>query len=297
MCNFTSSSDSLLSDSGCLPEIYLVSGHTTCSSLPQTVTAKKLAEIHQTGEGQTIIDISWSDLTDSCVIIARRNSCDEPEAVDNNTEPPEETTYASFRETESCERLRIISPSFFRTFTTINLSGFTVLLTGSVRTVNIVSFPSSGTVTFSGVTVTNYNPFATLPLLQLPGLNGATAVTIAISMFIAYYGAALFSAASANRSKWKKSQRLSLYSVYIGASNFRHRNGIEAEDPLFSIIDRTLFQINKYWTSIKENNGKPKTYKKLNQIKEFSISDQKKKRVDKFNRKFRRYSRYGQMLS
>ena len=178
-----------------------MSGHTSCSSLPETVTAKKLAEIHQTGEGQTLLDISWSQLTATCVIIVRKNSCVEAEAVDNNTEPPEETTFASFRETENCDRFRIISPSLFRTFTTINLSGFTVLLSGSVRTVNIVSFPSSGTATFNGLTVTNYNPFSTLPLLQLPGFNGATGVTIAISMIIAYYGAALFAAASANRSK------------------------------------------------------------------------------------------------
>ena len=40
-----------------------------------------------------------------------------------------------------------------------------------------------------------------------------------------------------------------------GASSIRHRKGGEPEDPLFSIIDRTIFQINKYWTSIKENNG------------------------------------------
>ena len=235
-----------------------MSGHTSCSSLPQTVTAKKLAEIHQTGEGQTLLDISWSQLTSTCVIIVRKNSCAEAEAVDNNTEPPEETTFASFRETENCDRFRIISPSLFRTFTTINLSGFTVLLSGSVRTVNIVSFPSSGTATFNGLTVTNYNPFSTLPLLQLPGFNGATGVTIAISMIIAYYGAALFAAASANRSKSENPPILCLvYCVSLGASIFRHRTGIEAEDPLFSIIDRTLFQINKYWTSIKENNGNP----------------------------------------
>ena len=213
MCNFTSSSTSLLSDSGCLPEIYLVSGHSSCSSLPETVTAKKLAEIHQTGEGQTLVDVSWSQLTTTCVIIARKNSCDDEEAGDNNTEPPEETTFASFRETESCDRYRIISPSFFRTFTSINLSGFTVLLSGSAPTVNIVSFPSSGTVTFNGLTVTNYNPFSTLPLLQLPGFTGATAVTIAISMILAYYGAALFAAASANRSKKTPTVRFSVINI------------------------------------------------------------------------------------
>ena len=71
VCNFSSSRSSLLSDSGCLPEIYLVSGHNSCSDLPQTVTAKKLAEIHQTGAGQTLVDLSWSELTNTCVIIVK----------------------------------------------------------------------------------------------------------------------------------------------------------------------------------------------------------------------------------
>ena len=71
VCNFSSSSWSSVSSGGCVPEIYLVSGHSSCSSLPQTVTAKKLAEIHQTGAGQTLVDISWPQLTSTCVIIVK----------------------------------------------------------------------------------------------------------------------------------------------------------------------------------------------------------------------------------
>ena len=131
MCNFSSSVSSLLSDPGCLPEIYLVSGHSSCSSLPQSVTAKKLAEIHQTGAGQTLVDLSWSELTDTCVIIVRKKSCDDSEdvVVADSTETPEDTTSVSFRDT--CEQLRLVPATLFRTFTTINLSGFNILLSGS----------------------------------------------------------------------------------------------------------------------------------------------------------------------
>ena len=131
VCNFSSSVSSLLSDPGCLPEIYLVSGHSSCSSLPQSVTAKKLAEIHQTGAGQTLVDLSWSELTDTCVIIVRKKSCDDSEdvVVADTTETPEDTTSLSFRDT--CEQLRLVPATLFRTFTTINLSGFNILLSGS----------------------------------------------------------------------------------------------------------------------------------------------------------------------
>lgn len=86
-----------------------------------------------------------------------------------------------------------------RVFSTINLSGFTILLSGfaAPRTINIVSAPSSG-VTYNGITVTSFNTWGTYPLLQLPGLTGATAVTIFVSMVAAYYGLALFSASSAS---------------------------------------------------------------------------------------------------
>ena len=133
MCNFSSSSAGLLSDSGCLPEIYLVSGRTTCSSLPETVSATKLAEIHQAGSGESLLDISWSELSNTCVLIVRRTSCSEggEDVSDSNTETPEETTLPSLR--DSCDQLRIVPVSVFRIFSILNLSGFTILLSGSAR--------------------------------------------------------------------------------------------------------------------------------------------------------------------
>ena len=147
---------------------------------------------------------------------------------------------------QSCGPLRAVAgDSVFRTFTSINLSGFTILLSGSTskchvspvschtsrvpcnmsrvlcpgRSISLVSQPSSGSSTYLGLTVTNFNQFGTWPLLQvrlgqalvavlmlvmpqLPGLTGATAVTIAVTMIAGYYGAALLLASdTTNRSR------------------------------------------------------------------------------------------------
>ena len=109
------------------------------------------------------------------------------------------TTVAPRYSRQSCETIRAVSSSVLRVFSTINLSSFTILLSGAAapRTINIVSAPSSG-VTYNGLTVTNFNTWGTYPLLQLPGLTGATAVTIFVSMVAAYYGLALLSASSAS---------------------------------------------------------------------------------------------------
>ena len=87
------------------------------------------------------------------------------------------------------------------------------------RSISLVSQPSSGSSTYLGLTVTNFNQFGTWPLLQvrlgqalvavlmlvmpqLPGLTGATAVTIAVTMIAGYYGAALLLASdTTNRSR------------------------------------------------------------------------------------------------
>ena len=90
--------------------------------------------------------------------------------------------------------------SVLRVFSTISLSSFTILLSGAAapRTINIVSAPSSGVTTYNGLTVTSFNTWGTYPLQQLPGLTGATAVTIFVSMVAAYYGLAILSASSAS---------------------------------------------------------------------------------------------------
>ena len=107
--------------------------------------------------------------------------------------------------------------------------------------------------------MTNYNKFSTLPLLQLPGLNGATAVTIAISMYIAYYGAALLAARSVNNRSRISADSRQLLTLYLGEAVLRRRLGsqYEEQDPLISHVDTTIHNINKYWSRIKQNIGKP----------------------------------------
>ena len=110
----------------------------------------------------------------------------------------DQTTVAPRYSRQSCEAIRAVSSSVLRVFSSINLSGFTVLLSGSApRTINIVSAPT-GAVSYNGLTVTSFNTWGTYPLLQLPGLTGATAVTIFVSMVAAYYGLALLSASSSS---------------------------------------------------------------------------------------------------
>ena len=161
---------------------------------------------------------------------------------------------------QSCGPLRAVAgDSVFRTFTSINLSGFTILLSGSTSKCNVsrvsrhVSHPVYH-VTCPGyhVTCPVYHVTCALPrplhqpgvaallrqlhlprphrhqlqpvrdlaavageaagedlvvvlmlvMLQLPGLTGATAVTIAVTMIAGYYGAALLLASdTTNRSR------------------------------------------------------------------------------------------------
>ena len=74
-CNFSTSSPSLLTSDDCDPEIYLVSGHSSCavSALPGTVSARKLAEIHQTGFAETMINVDYEevDWRNTCILIVR----------------------------------------------------------------------------------------------------------------------------------------------------------------------------------------------------------------------------------
>ena len=79
VCNFTTSVTSLLSSAGCVPSIWLVSGHSDCSlsQLPDEVRARRLAEIHSQGPGQSLVDLSWEEVTNTCVLILRKTECEE----------------------------------------------------------------------------------------------------------------------------------------------------------------------------------------------------------------------------
>ena len=80
VCNFTTSDPGLVStEPGCVPEIWLVSGHSDCSlsQLPDTVRARRLAEIHSQGPGQSLVDLSWDEVANTCVLIVRKIECEE----------------------------------------------------------------------------------------------------------------------------------------------------------------------------------------------------------------------------
>ena len=81
VCNFTTSEAGLVGAGveGCVPEIWLVSGHSDCrlSSLPDTVRARRLAEIHSQGPGQSLVDLAWEEITNTCVLIVRKRECGE----------------------------------------------------------------------------------------------------------------------------------------------------------------------------------------------------------------------------
>ena len=78
VCNYSSPARA-----ACPPSIYLVSGHASCSpaQLPDTVAAKQLAEIHSQGYGETLVPLSWDQVTNTrtCVLIVRNTECDEDE--------------------------------------------------------------------------------------------------------------------------------------------------------------------------------------------------------------------------
>ena len=154
---------------------------------------------------------------------------------------------------QSCGPLRAVAgDSVFRTFTSINLSGFTILLSGSTSKCNVSRVSRHVSHPVYHVTCPVYHVTCALPrplhqpgvaallrqlhlprphrhqlqpvrdlaavageaagedlvvvlmlvMLQLPGLTGATAVTIAVTMIAGYYGAALLLASdTTNRSR------------------------------------------------------------------------------------------------
>ena len=122
VCNFTTSDPGLVStEPGCVPEIWLVSGHSDCSlsQLPDTVRARRLAEIHSQGPGQSLVDLSWDEVTNTCVLIVRKIECDEAsEVADVNK---------SSR--QSCKSL--ISSPYTRQFSALALASVVVLLSGT----------------------------------------------------------------------------------------------------------------------------------------------------------------------
>jgi hypothetical protein len=228
VCDFSSTDGSMFSDQGCVPAIYIVSGHSSCASLPTEVIAKKLADIHEAGEGEVLVDATWAELPGKCIIILREAACSEADGsgddsvIVNTTEIPVEESdeitgsgdidnsleagnevhgddseeSSDLIETMDLERSLVQrrarryrtlrSTGLGRSYGTISLAGFSFLSSGSTNAFT-VSIPSIVSVPiYTGITHTNYNKYATLPLLQLTGWTYDDAVSAGIATILLY---------------------------------------------------------------------------------------------------------------
>merc|ERR1712126_455751 len=83
--------------------------------------------------------------------------------------------------------LRVPAASLIRTFTNIDLTGFTLLSVGTTAAFTppkkTIYFPAD----FPGIRVTQFDPLATFPIIQLPGLSSTTAAAIVLGIIIIYY--------------------------------------------------------------------------------------------------------------
>ena len=144
ICEVSTSKSSLFSDSSCVPEVYLVAGHSVCSGLPDVISAKKLVEITAGGQAEVQIEASWEELPGKCVLVLQASSCAEGEGsgsgdgaavIDVGEESllvrdlVEAEGYLSTPQISSV--LRRPAVGLGRTYNTISLSGFSLLSSGS----------------------------------------------------------------------------------------------------------------------------------------------------------------------
>ena len=151
ICEVSTNKNSLFSDSSCVPEVYLVAGHSVCSGLPDVVSAKKLVEITAGGQAEVKIDASWEELPGKCVLVLQKSSCaegsgsgdgdaiivgeGEGEGEGSSSESllvrdlAEAEGYLNTPQVSSV--LRRPALGLGRTYNTISLSGFSLLSSGS----------------------------------------------------------------------------------------------------------------------------------------------------------------------
>lgn len=149
ICEVSTSKSSLFSDSSCVPEIYLVAGHSVCSGLPEVVSAKKLVKIAADGEAEIKIDATWEELPGKCVLVLQKSSCGEGEGSGSGSGDGEavidvgEADSLLVRDLAEAEAegylktsqissvLRRPALGLGRTYSSISLSGFSILSSGS----------------------------------------------------------------------------------------------------------------------------------------------------------------------
>eukprot|EP00090_Calanus_glacialis_P016218 TRINITY_DN25438_c0_g1_i1.p1 TRINITY_DN25438_c0_g1~~TRINITY_DN25438_c0_g1_i1.p1 ORF type:complete len:303 (-),score=79.20 TRINITY_DN25438_c0_g1_i1:322-1119(-) len=218
VCDVSTDNSELFAKSNCVPEIYMVSGVSSCSSLPAEFSAKKLADVHGEGLGELFVDATWAELPGKCLVMLKPTTCEDDgsgggEVIDVGEEGSGEeegnvdgTAGTGFRSSRNAGILR--SAGFGRSYGILSLSSFTLLSSGS-SAVFSVSKPSSVPIfggVISGIVSTPYDKFSTLPYLQLPGWTATDAIIIAISMVVLYYVYAYVNASSVSLEPLKRSE-------------------------------------------------------------------------------------------
>ena len=143
VCEVSATDDSLFSgdDTECLPAIYLVSGHQSCSGLPDTVSTKKLSDIKKAGRDDALVAATYSELPGKCMVVLRKSSCEgsgagEAEGSGAVVSTKRLGTQVLVEDVESEEYFRETEPvlstrGLARTYSSISLSGFSLLSSGS----------------------------------------------------------------------------------------------------------------------------------------------------------------------
>ena len=146
ICEVSTNKNSLFSDSSCVPEVYLVAGHSVCSGLPDVVSAKKLVDITAGGQAEVQIDATWEELPGKCVLVLQKSSCGEGsgsgsgdgDAIIDVAEGEDSLLVRDLAEAEGylstpqvSSVLRRPALGLGRTYNTISLSGFSLLSSGS----------------------------------------------------------------------------------------------------------------------------------------------------------------------
>merc|ERR1712045_757997 len=64
-------------DKACPAQIFLISGHASCSGLPDIVSAKKLADVESNGQDDVLVDAEYTELPGKCMIVLQPTSCSQ----------------------------------------------------------------------------------------------------------------------------------------------------------------------------------------------------------------------------
>jgi len=145
VCQVSTDNSDLFEDSECVPQIYMVTGVSSCSSFPDEISAKKLADVHGAGNAEVVVDATWSELPGKCLVMLKPTTCGEDGSGSDNVEvldigeeegsgnsEVEENTNDITGERRSLRDAGILrSAGFGRSYGTISLSSFTLLSSGS----------------------------------------------------------------------------------------------------------------------------------------------------------------------